>query len=38
MRNSVKSGAVVIAVSFATVMLVIALVALIRYPAADIPL
>lgn len=37
MRISVKSGAVVIAVSFAMVMLVIALVAIIRCPAADIP-
>jgi hypothetical protein len=37
MRNSVKSGSLVIAVSFAVVVLVIALVALIRCPAADIP-
>jgi len=37
MRNSVKSGTVVIAVSFAMVILVIALVAIIRCPATDIP-
>jgi hypothetical protein len=37
MRNSVKNGAVVIGVSFAVVVLVIALVALIRCPAVDIP-
>jgi len=37
MRNSVKNGAAVIGVSLAVVVLAIALVALIRCPAVDIP-